>query len=81
MRIPAKPFYYVFHPKECATVDVDGTEVVYKGTIWALDVASNVHEWVVSPPMVLIPLYVRHVMHTFTENCQACSASRIAAKH
>ena len=41
MRITAKPFCYVIHPEECATVDVDGTEVVYKETIWALDVASK----------------------------------------
>jgi len=38
---------------------------------------QKVHEWVVSPLMVLIPLYVRHVMHTFTENHQACSASTL----
>ena len=39
--IAAKPFYYVIHPKECAIVDVEGTEVVYKGTIRALDDAPK----------------------------------------
>jgi len=33
MRITAKPFYYVIHPEECTTVDVDGTEEEYNGTI------------------------------------------------
>lgn len=53
-----------------------------RSSIWGdkfglLMLHQKVHVQVVSPLMVLIPLYVRHVMHTFTDNHQAYSASTL----